>query len=66
MKKMLLSFLGVMSAASLLAQTIDICGTVFDENNKPMNGRGLMLTVSGKGMILTGAAYILAGIMAQL
>ena len=38
MKKMLLSFLGVMSAASLLAQTIDISGTVFDENNKPMNG----------------------------
>lgn len=38
MKKILLSLLVVMSAASMSAQTIDISGTVFDENRKPMNG----------------------------
>lgn len=38
MKKLLLSFLVVMSAASLCAQTIVVRGTVLDENNKPMSG----------------------------
>lgn len=57
-----------MKRAVLLTITLWIAivaqGQVVDSTS--INGRGLMLTVSGKGMILTGAAYILAGIMAQL